>query len=291
MDYAIALPFGGPSVVDPEWVTEFALHAEACGFESLVVAEHSVMVGESASVYPYSASGRLAVAGTSPIPDPLELLSFLAARTRTIGLATGALILPHHHPVVLAKRAATLDVLSGGRLRLCVGVGWLREETEACGVDFATRGRRADEQIAVLRKLWADSGPGGADHDGEFFRFRGALCHPRPVRPWGVPVHIGGHSVAAARRAGRLGDGFQPLGVSGAELRRLIGVMRREAERCGRDPGALEVTLSCPLRELTPERAAALAVAGAHRVVLQAGDEASDLEKVKDLMEWCAAAR
>ncbi|MBR7672213.1 LLM class F420-dependent oxidoreductase [Streptomyces daliensis] len=290
MDYAIALPFGGPGVVDPEWVGEFARHAESCGFESLVAAEHSVMVSGTSSTYPYSPDGRLPVVPDCPVPDPLELLSFLAARTATIGLATGVLILPHHHPVVLAKRAATLDALSGGRLRLCVGVGWLREETEACGVDFATRGRRADEQVRVLRTLWSHDGPEGATHEGEFFRFERVLCRPRPRRATGIPLHFGGHSTAAARRAGRYGDGFQPLGVEGAELTRLAGVMRDEAERYGRDPDALELSLYRGLGELTAEEAAGLADLGVHRIVLQTGAGAeADLERHKDAMSACAA--
>ena len=114
------------------------------------------------------------------IPDPLELLSFLAGCTTTLGLATGVLVLPDHHPVVLAKRVATLSRLSKGRLRLCVGMGWMREEIEACGADFDTRGRRADEQLEVLGKLWAD---GPADHDGEFFRFTQGAVLPEAALP------------------------------------------------------------------------------------------------------------
>ncbi|GAU65949.1 putative oxidoreductase [Streptomyces sp. NBRC 110611] len=287
MDYAIALPFGGPGVVDPEWVSEFARHAESCGYESLVAAEHSVMVRGTSSAYPYSPTGQFPIGADAPVPDPLELLSFLAGHTTTIGLATGALILPNHHPVVLAKRAATLDRLSRGRLRLCVGVGWLREEIEACGVDFASRGRRAAEQVEVARTLWGEYGQEGASYDGEFFRFRGAVCRPRPWRPTGIPIHFGGHSTAAARRAGRYGDGFQPLGVGEPELLRLITVMRREAERYGRDPDALELSLYRGLTELTEEEATALASLGIHRIVLQVGEE-TDLDRLKDGMSACA---
>ncbi|MER6031055.1 LLM class F420-dependent oxidoreductase [Streptomyces sp. NPDC001851] len=287
MDYAIALPFGGQGVMDGDWVAEFARHAEICGFESVVAAEHSVMVNGTSSRYPYSPTGRLAVPADSPVPDPLELLSFLAARTTGIGLATGVLILPNHHPVVLAKRAATVDTLSRGRLRLCVGVGWLREEIEACGVDFATRGRRASEQVEVMRALWADSGPEGAAYEGEFFRFRDVVCRPGPWRPTGIPVHFGGHSTAAARRAGRYGEGFQPLGVDRPELLRLLDVMRREAECHGRDPDAMEVTLYRGLTELRRREAAELAALGVHRIVLQV-EARADLERLKDQMSACA---
>ena len=157
-----------------------------------------------------------------------------------LGLATGVLVLPNHHPVVLAKRVATLDALSGGRIRLCVGMGWLKEEIEACGAAFSSRGRRADEQLEVMRLLWEDR-PDGASFSGEFFEFDHAACYPKPTR-W-VPIHIGGHSRAAARRAGRLGDGFQPLGLVGSELTDLIAIMRDEAGSSGRDPDALELSL------------------------------------------------
>ena len=154
------------------------------------------------------------------------------------------LVLPNHHAVVLAKRIATVDVLSGGRVRMCVGVGWMDEELRATGADPRSRGRRTDETIAAMRTLWADSGPSGADFDGEFFSFRHAHSFPKPVRPGGVPIHIGGHSEAAARRAGRLGDGFQPLGLAPEDLAVRMDQMRAAAEEAGRDPAAIELSLS-----------------------------------------------
>ena len=163
MKVAVVAPIGAGITADPVWMSEFARHLEACGFESIVMAEHTVLVTRYTSVYPYDPSGRVDVAPGCPVPDPLEMLAFLAGRTTTLGLATGVLVLPNHHPVMLAKRAATIDVISGGRLRLCVGVGWLREEIEACGAGFDSRGRRADEQIAVLRALWADHPDGVGD--------------------------------------------------------------------------------------------------------------------------------
>lgn len=268
-------------------MTAYARHVEACGFESIVLIEHAVVISRYRSVYPYAASGRMELADDCPIPDPLDLLSFLAAGTTTLGLATGVLVLPHHHPVVLAKRLATIDRLSGGRLRVCVGMGWMAEEIEASDVDFRTRGRRADEQIDVLRALWADSGAEGAEHHGEFFDFTGAMSHPKPARPGGVPIHIGGHSVAAARRAGRRGDGLQPLGVVGEDLSALVKTMRTEAERAGRDPDALELSLGHLVSRINSDKAASLAALGAHRVVLAAGDS-PDLLEACDELSACA---
>lgn len=265
-------------------MAEFARHLEDCGFESIVAVEHTVLMAQYTSVYPYDPSGRVELAADCPVPDPLELLAFLAGQTRSLGLATGMLVLPNHHPVVLAKRIASLDALSGGRLRLAVGMGWLREEVTACGAPFEARGRRADEQLELMRLLWSDR-PDGASFHGEFFDVDHAMCYPKPLQH--IPVHIGGHSIAAARRAGRLGDGLQPLGVGGAELAALTAAMRDTATAAGRDPDALELSLGHLVTKIDGERAQRLAAAGAHRIVL-AMPPTADLAEAKDALSACA---
>lgn len=287
MKYAVIAPVGANVTADPDWLTGFAQHVEDCGFESIVLVEHPVVIADYQSRYPYDASGRFDLAPDCDIPDPLELLAFVAARTESLGLATGVLILPDHHPVILAKRVATLDRLSGGRVRLCIGVGWMREETEACGVDFTSRGRRADESIDVMRALWSASGPEGASHKGEFFAFDKALSYPKPSRASGVPIHIGGHSPAAARRAGLRGDGFQPLGLPKPDLVDRIRLMHATAERAGRDPGSLEITLGQQAGRITSARAADLAGLGATRILLSP-TPATDLAPLKDELSACA---
>ena len=286
MKVSVVAPVADGVTADPVWMASFAQHLELCGFESIVVVEHTVLVTRYESVYPYDSSGRVGLAADCPIPDPLDLLAFLAGHTSRLGLATGVLVLPNHHPVVLAKRAATVDALSGGRLRLCVGGGWLKEELEACGAQFDNRGRRADEQLAVLRTLWADQ-PRGASFHGEFFDFDDVMCYPKPVAGHRLPVHIGGHSPAAARRAGQLGDGFQPLGVGGTKLASLLAVMRAEASAAGRDPAALEVSLGHLVTKIDAERAGALADQGADRIVL-AMPPTTDIEQAKDMVSACA---
>jgi probable F420-dependent oxidoreductase len=214
------------------------------------------------------------------------VLGFLAATTTRLVLSTGVLVLPAHHPVIMAKRLATLDALSRGRLRLCVGVGWMREELEACGVDFASRGRRTDECIDVMRALWADTEPEGATFEGEFFRFAHAHTHPKPHQAGGIPIHIGGHSTASIRRAARRGDGWHPLGIRGEELRTALGQLHDEAAAAGRDPGAIELTLTGVSTGTTPETVAELGDLGVDRLVvtcLQPG-----LEAVKDEMAQVA---
>jgi probable F420-dependent oxidoreductase len=286
LKFGVVAPVAAGVTADPRWMADFARHLEACGFESVIAVEHTVLASRYDSVYPYDRSGRVELAADCPVPDPLDLLSFLAGHTERLGLATGVLVLPNHHPVVLAKRAATVDVLSGGRLRLSVGVGWLREEIEACGTDFESRGRRADEQLAVLRALWDDQ-PQGVTHHGEFFHFENAVCSPKPIAGQHLPIHIGGHSKAAARRAGRFGDGFQPLGVSGAQLDGLLSLMRDEAVAAGRDPATIEVSLGHAVTKIDSERAERLAAQGADRVVL-AVPPITDIEQVKDELSACA---
>ncbi|WP_280828816.1 LLM class F420-dependent oxidoreductase [Mycobacterium sp. OTB74] len=284
MKFAVVAPVAAGVTADPAWITEFAKHLESCGFESIVAVEHTVMMTRYSSVYPYDSSGRVEIAADCPVPDPLDLLAFLAGQTSTLGLASGVLVLPNHHPVVLAKRVATVNALSDGRIRLAVGMGWLREEIEACGAPFDARGRRADEQIDVLRLLWSDQ-PDGASHSGEFFEFTHAACYPKPVSS--IPIHIGGHSRAAARRAGQRGDGLQPLGVAGPELTELVTVMRNAAEQFGRDPDALELSLGHLVTKVDADRAGRLADLGAHRVVL-AMPPVTDIEEAKDMLSACA---
>ena len=283
MEFDVVAPVGAGTTADPAWMTAFATHVEECGFASLVVVEHALMFTEYTSAYPYSADGRVELAADCPIPDPLELLGFLAGRTTTLKLATGVLVLPDHHPVVLAKRVATLDRLSGGRLRLCVGMGWMREEVEACGTDFDSRGRRADEQLEVLRALWTGD---PVSHHGEFFDFDAAVCRPTPVQGR-LPVLVGGHSLAAARRAGRLGDGLQPLGVAGERLQELRTEMARSAETAGRDPDALELALGHAVTAIDSGRAERLEAFGATRVVLAMPDTA-DLDEARSALSDCA---
>lgn len=213
--------------------------AEAAGFESVWTVEHTVFPDGYESRYPYDQSGRMAMQADTALPDPLIWLTWVAAHTERLRLATGILILPQRNPLVLAKELATLDDLSGGRLELGVGIGWLREEFDALGVPFEGRGRRTDEHIEAMRAVWAGD---HAEYHGEFVDFAGVSVNPKPVGD-GVPIHIGGHTEAAARRAGRLGDGFFPAEGSLSEL---LEVMRASADEAGRDPDRIEITSTHP---------------------------------------------
>jgi probable F420-dependent oxidoreductase len=217
---------------------EAARAAERAGFESFWTVEHVIFPDDYQSAYPYSDNGKMPAAASTPIPDPLVWLAYIAGATTTLGLATGILILPQRNPLVLAKEVATLDHLSGGRVNLGIGVGWLREEFDALGVPWEARGRRTDDYVAAMRALWADD---HVDHDGEFTAFRNVSSNPKPTRRT-VPITIGGHSRAAAERAGRLGDGFFPGKGSIDELRELFDIVRQTAADAGRDPAEIEMT-------------------------------------------------
>ena len=226
--------------VEPAAAVELAQAGEEAGFDSLWTVEHVVVPAGYASPYPYADSGKMA-GGVDDfdLPDPLIWMTFVASATNTIKLATGILILPQHNPVVVAKQFASLDYMSGGRVICGVGVGWLKEEFNALGVPFEDRGRRTDDYIRALRCLWDDELP---SYDGEFASFENAYCRPQPVQKR-LPIIIGGHSRPAARRAGRLADGYFPAREAPAEL---IETARAAAAEAGRDPDLLEITVSLP---------------------------------------------
>ena len=265
MHFGIAFANSGPLALGPNAVG-CARAAEAAGFDSIWTVEHVLVPVDYQSTYPYARSGRMPGGESSDIPDPLIWLAYVAAATETIKLATGILILPQRNPAITAKEVATLDQLSGGRVLLGIGVGWLEEEFDALNVPFAGRGARTDAYVAAMRALWTGE---QVTLDDGYQTWNKVVSLPTP--PGGsVPIVIGGHSEAAARRAGRLGDGFFPGKGSPARVAELIGVMRQAAEEAGRDPEAIEVTAGTngiagddPLGAV-----AEMAAIGVHRLII-----------------------
>ncbi len=228
---------------EPDALARLAQTAENVGIESMWAVEHVVVPVAYDSPYPYNKSGKLPGHVGSAIPDPVVSLAFVASVTKKIRLGTGILILPQRHPLYVAKEFATLDVLSKGRAILGIGSGWLAEEFAAVGIPFRERGARTDEAIRAIRSLWSD---GTSTFDGKYYRWPAVESNPKPVQPKGVPIVVGGHSEAAARRAARLGDGFFPAKGDLATLRGLFELIRTECRRIGRDPAEIELTSGAP---------------------------------------------
>ena len=219
-------------IEDVQALVGLAVRAEALGFDSVWVHDHVFNVGHV-----------LERIGDKPYYEPLALLSFVAARTTRVRLGTSVLVLPYHNPIRLAKTAATLDVLSGGRLILGVGVGALENEMEAMGTPFKQRGAFTDEAIEAMRALWTQEDP---RFEGRFSRFAGMKFSPKPLQV-PIPIVVGGVSRAAIRRAARVGDGWQPLGFSPEALAQAMGTLREEARACGRDAAAIAVAIAMSL--------------------------------------------
>jgi probable F420-dependent oxidoreductase len=237
-----ALHFGNLTFPDPEDAKRMVLAGEAAGFESVIAVEHVVIPTEYGTRYPYAPSGRLPGGIDTAWPDPLAWLTYVGAVTSRIRLITGVLVLPQRNPLVLAKHLATIDHLTGGRLELGIGVGWLREEFDALGIPFERRGARVDEYIEAMRALWDQD---DASYEGAFVSFKGMSCNPKPTQGR-VPVLVGGHSKAAIRRAGRLGDGFFPATGATLDVAEVIEAMHQEARAAGRDPASIKVMSGCP---------------------------------------------
>ena len=262
------IPAAGAGVsASPSYIAEYVETAEALGYESVWMGEHPALPVRSDTPYPGDGTGLSEPSGV-PLPDPLEWLAYVAARTTTLVIGTAVLILPLHHPVVMAKRVATLDHLSGGRLRLGVGVGWNRQEYVACGASWADRGKRMDELISAIRVLWSDE---VASFDGPTVQFEPVFSSPKPAAGR-VPIHVGATAPAGARRAGRLGDGYLPFERDLVRLATLIAEMKGAAESAGRDPAAIEIT---SMGSTTPAKVKAMVDLGVSRMLFFSDDIAA----------------
>jgi probable F420-dependent oxidoreductase len=239
---------------DPTAAARVARHAEELGYDSLWAGEHVVLPSPRVPPSPMEPG--------DPILDPIVLLAHLAAQTSRVRLGTGVIVLPQRNPLVLAKQLASLDVLSGGRLVVGIGAGYLEPELTAIGVPMAERGSRTDEYLAAMRTLWTSDAPA---HSGKHVRFAGVDAHPRPVqRP--LPVVVGGRTAAAHRRAARDAEGWYGYMHSPASTAEQVTALRKAAAEAGRDrPLHISVT---PERRLDAATVQAYADAGADRLIV-----------------------
>jgi probable F420-dependent oxidoreductase len=235
-------------MASPENLRTLAQRAESLGFDSVWVSDHIILPRKVDSFYPYAADGVATFRPDEDYYDPLATLNFLAGCTQKIRLGTHVLILPYRNPVVTAKMLSTLDVLSGGRVILGAGVGWMEEEFQALGLDtYAQRGAVTDEYIQLFKELWTKDEP---EFQGEHYQLSGMGFMPKPVQKPHPPIWIGGHTNPAIRRAAEYGDGWMPIGLrppailEPEELAEKIARLRRLTVRAGRPEDAVSLCFS-----------------------------------------------
>ncbi len=266
MKLGVFCPLLSP-IADPSYVRAFGETAEALGFDSLWVAEHVVLFDDYRSKYPYSADGRIPAAPESGILEPFTTLAYLAAATTRIRLGTGIALLPQRNPVYTAKEAANVDWLSGGRLDLGVGVGWLAEEFRAVGVPWARRGERTRSYVEVMRRLWCDE---LSEYKDEFYELPACRQFPKPVQKPHVPIHFGGESDAALQRVADIGQGWYGFNLEPDEFAERLGRLDAMLASNGRNRRDLLISVSPYLREMNPAKLEAYRRAGADQVILVA---------------------
>ena len=273
MDFGCHLPVFGP-IATRDNVLAFARRMEALGYDSLWASDHVALPHAIRSRYPYSETGQFPLPADANFLEPLTTLALVAGVTERVRLGTTILVLPHRHPVLAAKMLATLDHLSGGRVILGAGVGWMREEIELLGAPFDGRGAWSDEAIRIMRACWSSD---RASHHGRFFSFDEVSIAPLPLRRT-IPVWIGGHTPSAFKRVVALGDGWHAAFPSVEALEKGLALLREECSRQGRrfEDLTLSVRAGLSIRS---------APAGPDRKPLQGSPEqiVSDLRRYRDL--------
>jgi probable F420-dependent oxidoreductase len=248
----------------PEMITAIATNAERLGFATVWAPEHVVLLENFASRYPYSGDGKIPIPTTTPLLDPFIALTYAAAHTNRIRLATGICILPEHNPLVLGKVAASLDYLSNGRFALGIGIGWLEEEFKAIGVPWAKRTQRTREYVEAMRNLWGDE---RSSYKGEFVNFEGARSFPKPVQGRKLPILVGGQTDPALKRAAEYGDGWCGFNLTPDETAQKVARLHELMKAAGRTPENFEISMS-PAATAKPDVLKQYRDAGVHELYL-----------------------
>ena len=266
-----------------DWLKPVATTAERLGFASVWAPEHVILLQQYSSKYPYSA-GEFPLPTDTPFADPFTTLAFVAACTSKIKIATGICLVPEHNPLVLAKTVATLDRLSGGRLILGVGIGWLAEEFQALGISFERRAQRTREYIDVMRKLWAEP---KSSHHGEFVSFPEVQSFPKPYQQT-VPVWFGGETPPALRRVAEYGDGWIGFNLSPDEAATKIKRIEQILKESGRKRSDVHLAVSPYVKPVKPDDLKRYRDAGADEVVLLTLGAPSSVQSTIQLLEQMA---
>jgi probable F420-dependent oxidoreductase len=272
------------ALANADAILRLAQATEAAGLDSVWVADHVVMPAAFGSDYPVASLQDFGPETHETFFEPLLTLAFVASATSRVRLGTSVILPTLRHPAYTAKLVATLDNLSGGRVVLGVGAGWLREEFDALGVGpFERRGTMLDEHIAVMRALWSED---VASFEGEHYRLPPVRSAPHPARRSGPPIWIGGSSDAALRRVAAIADGWQPMAVGPDELATLVPRLRELVEQAGRDPDSIDICPRCDIAFGRPETQKANGIYGEPDQVaagLAAYRDAGSTELILDL--------
>ncbi|KPK13689.1 MAG: hypothetical protein AMJ62_14645 [Myxococcales bacterium SG8_38] len=261
----VPINVGGPQTADEMIAT--AQHAESAGIESLWTFEHVIVPTAYESQYPYDRSGKMGISPQAWFVDPLISLAHVAAATRSIRLGTGVNILPQANPLLFAKQTASLDVLSGGRLMLGLGIGWLAEEYQAMGTPFERRGARFDDYLEAIKKVWTGK---VVEHEGEFLSWHGFMSHPTPSQKPHPPILMGGTTPQTLRRVVHSAQGWYAPSDSPSMLAAKLGELRQIAAEAGRPFESIDITASWrPAKR--PDALAEYEDLGVHRVVVLLG--------------------
>lgn len=222
-----------------EEMIALAQHAENCGVESVWTFEHTMVPVEYASKYPYNRSGSMGAEPETPIIDPLIALGAVAAATKTLRLGTGVNIVAQANPLFLAKQAASLDFLSGGRFMLGAGIGWLHEEFDAMGVPWERRGARFDDYMVAMKKVWSGD---VVEHKSDFINWSGFKSYPLPAQKPGVPIIMGGSKGKIFERIAKHGDGWFAPSTTPEDLAPMLDQLKAACSEFGRDYDSVEIT-------------------------------------------------
>ena len=287
MKFDLWMPTANP-MTTPELLDKVAAESEDRDISTLWVGEHVVLFENYASSYPYAADGRIPAPSGSGLLEPIVTLTYLAARTTTVRLGTAMLLLPQRNPVYTAKEVSTLDWLSGGRVDLGVGVGWLKEEFDALQVPWERRGVRTDEYLEVLRTLWCDD---TSSFKGETYDLAECEMFPKPIQSPHPPIHIGGETDAALRRVARVSQGWHTFNRSPDELAEGLARLDPFLDAAGRSRADLRITVCPYFNALTPELVEQYAEAGADAVsALFFCFSADEVEATFEGLEACREA-
>lgn len=284
MELGIRLPSSGPNA-SAENIAAAARWAEELGYDSVWLGDHVVFPTNVDSFYPYAEDNRWKSTPDTKVLDPLLVLGWAGAAAPTIKLGTSVLVITMRNPVLLAKRLSTLDYLTGGRVMLGAGVGWMQEEFEIIGAPYAQRGKRGAEMVQLMRELWTGE---TVDFRGEFWQVSGCQMHPTPTHRR-IPVVWGGHSEPALKRVARIGDGWHPTQLTIEQLSAGITKLHQYCDKFGRDPASL-IVIARPgsVVELTDETIARYRDLGVHTLVTDPPTRNPGLAGCREEMERVA---